>query len=197
LVFAAARLHTMDEWLQLPDVKRSLEGLGERPGGLDVVSRLGVMNEAERDVLLAALPTNPCHARMMLEPDELRQLSEHRIDVGLHGYTHLPLTAVADVKRELYSARETIGVLSGGKANTHALGCPHGQYDDKVIAEAFAQDIRHVFTSDPYLNQTQRGMLDHKRTLGRINVVARHIEAAPGELDPAGAARWLWARECR
>jgi hypothetical protein len=40
-------------------------------------------------------------------------------------------------------------------------------------------------------------MLDHTRTLGRINVVARHIEAAPGELDPAGAARWLWAREMR
>jgi hypothetical protein len=54
-----------------------------------------------------------------------------------------------------------------------------------------------VFTSDPFLNQTQRGMLDGKRTLGRVNVVARHIEAAPGELDPAGAARWLWARECR
>ena len=197
LVFAAARRNMMDEWLRRPDVRRALEGLGERPAGIAVVSRLGVMDTAERDALLATLPTNPCHARMMLKPDELRKLTEYRIDVGLHGYTHVPLTAVPDINHELRCARETIGALSSGLANVSALGCPHGQYNDKVVAEAFAQDIRHVFTSDPCLNATRRGMLDHQRTLGRINVVARHIEAAPGELDPAGAARWLWGREMR
>jgi peptidoglycan/xylan/chitin deacetylase (PgdA/CDA1 family) len=197
LVFAAVRLGTMDEWLRRPDVERALRGLGERPRGLDVVVRLGLIDQAKRDALLATLPRHQCHARMMLESDELRQLSEYRIDVGLHGYTHLPLTTVPDIGKELQSAREAIDALSGGTANIDALACPHGQYDDKVIAEAFAQGIRHVFTSDPCVNVTQHGMLDRERTLGRINVVARHIEAAPNELDPAAAARWLWAREMR
>ena len=197
IVFAASRQGMLDDWLDQTEVKNALDGLGDKPRGIDIVSRLGVKEPAARDALVAKLPAMPCHARMMLEPGELRQLADFRIDVGLHGYTHVPLTAVPDVADELRRARETIASLSEGKANTTALGCPHGQYDGKVVAEAFAQGITHVFTSDPCLNRTQRGMLDGKRTLGRINVVARHIEAAPGELDPAGAARWLWARDCR
>lgn len=197
IVFAASRHDMLDDWLSRTEVKDALTGLGAKPRGIDIVSRLGLMEPAARDVLVATLPALPCHARMMLDPGELRQLADYRIDVGLHGYSHVPLTAVPDIAEELRRARETIEELSAETANTTALGCPHGQYDGKVVAEAFAQGITHVFTSDPYLNQTQRGMLDGQRTLGRINVVARHIEAAPGELDPAGAARWLWARECR
>jgi peptidoglycan/xylan/chitin deacetylase (PgdA/CDA1 family) len=196
-VFAAARRDAMDDWLARPEVKDALAGLGAKPRGIDIVSRLGLNEPAARDAIVATLPALPCHARMMLDPGELRQLTDYRIDVALHGYTHVPLTAVADIAEELRRARESIEELSKGTANTTALGCPHGQYDGKVVAEAFAQGISHVFTSDPHLNQTERGMLDGKRTLGRINVVARHIEAAAGELDPAGAARWLWARECR
>jgi peptidoglycan/xylan/chitin deacetylase (PgdA/CDA1 family) len=113
LVFAAARLHMMDEWLRHPEVRHALEGLGEQPAGLTVVSRLGVMDQAKRDSLLATLPANQCHARMMLTAEELRKLAEYRIDVGLHGYTHVPLTAVPDIEQELRCARETIGALSG------------------------------------------------------------------------------------
>ncbi len=197
IVFAAARRDAMDDWFAGPEVKAVLVGLGERPRGIDIVTRLGLMEPGARDALVATLPALPCHARMMLEPGELRQLADYQIDVALHGYSHVPLTAVTDVAEELRRARESIEELSKGTANTTALGCPHGQYDSDVVAEAHAQGIKHVFTSDPWLNATRYGMLDRTRTLGRINVVARHIEAAPGELDPAGAARWLWARECR
>lgn len=140
---------------------------------------------------------SPCHARMMLEPGDVQQLIEHGVAIGLHGYSHVPLTRVPDVAAELRLAREAVEALSGGKATISALGCPHGVYDDVVIDAARAQGIKHIFTSDPHLNATQGGMLDRTRTIGRINVVGRHIELARDELDPAGAARWLWARDVR
>ena len=197
LVFAAARFDVLDVWLARQDVRQALAGLGERPHGLDIVSRLGAMDQAARDRLLADLPARQYHARMMLEPDELQQLQRYGIAVGLHGYSHLPLTRVRDVAAELRDAREAVHALSAGHATISALGCPHGLYDDDVVAAAYAQGIKHVFTSDPHLNITRNGMLDPARTIGRINVVARHIERAPGELDRAAAARWLWARDMR
>ena len=197
LVFAAARLRKLDGWMARADVRDVVAALGDEPNGLDIVSLLGVMDEAARERLLAGFPAPFYHARMMLEPGDLRQLIGHGIDVGLHGYSHVPLTRVPDVTTELRLAREAVAALSDGKATISALGCPHGQYDNKVIEAARAQGIKHIFTSDPHLNATQAGMLDRARTIGRINVVGRHIELAPGELDPAGAARWLWARDVR
>ena len=197
LIFAASRFDMLDGWLMRQDVRRALEGLGARPQGLDVVSRLGMMDQAVHDDLMAGFPARRYHARMMLEPDELQQLPSFGIAVGLHGYSHVPLTRVRDIVVELHDAREAVHALSAGNATISALGCPHGQYDDHVVAEAQAQGIRHVFTSEPHLNSTWRGMLEATRTIGRINVVGRQIERSPGELDPAGAARWLWARDVR
>lgn len=197
LVFAATRQRKLDGWLARDEVRHAIAALGDEPNGLEIVSRLGVMEEAARERLLAGIPASPYHARMMLEPGELQQLIEHGVAIGLHGYSHVPLTRVPDVTAELRLAREAVDALSGGKATISALGCPHGLYDDKVIDAARAQGIRHIFTSDPHLNATQGGMLDRTRTFGRINVTGRHIELAPGELDPAGAARWLWARDIR
>ncbi len=196
LVFAAARLRELDGWLARADVRHAMAALGDQPTGLDIVSCLGVMDDAAREQLLAGFPSASYHARMMLEPGELQQLIGHGIAIGLHGYSHVPLTRVPDVAAELRLAREAVEALSNGRATVSALGCPHGQYDTKVIEAAHAQGIKHIFTSDPYL-RTQGGMLDRTRTIGRINVVGRHIELAPGELDPAGAARWLWARDVR
>jgi peptidoglycan/xylan/chitin deacetylase (PgdA/CDA1 family) len=197
LVFAASRFNLLDAWLTRHDVQRALAGLGEKPQGLDIVTRLGVMDQAARGHLMADFPARPYHARMMLEPRDVQQLPAHGIAVGLHGCNHVPLTRVPDINSEMRDAQDAVNTLSGGKAIISALACPHGQYDDNIIAAAHAQGIRHVFTSDPHLNITRRGMLDPTRTIGRINVVARHIERTPGELDPAGAARWLWGREMR
>ena len=196
-VFAAARLGTLADWLARAEVRDAVAASGDEPSGLDIVSRLGVMDDAVRERLLAGLPAVSCHARMMLEPGELHQLIGHGIAIGLHGYSHVPLTRVADVAAELRHACEAMAALCDGKAMTSALGCPHGQYDENVIDAAYAQGITHIFTSDPHLSATQGGMLDRTRTIGRINVTGRHIERAPGELDPASAARWLWARDVR
>ena len=56
-------------------------------------------------------------------------------------------------------AREAIAAATAGTAVTSALGCPHGRYNDKVIAGAHGVGIKLVFTSDTLLNRTQGEML--------------------------------------
>ncbi len=165
---------------------------------VDVVTRLALMDAGDREGMLASLPRQPCHSRMMLNENGLRRLGDYGISVGLHGYRHVPLTSLTDAAAELITARETLATLTtGAAATTTALGCPHGLYDDRVIAAARSVGIKVIFTSDKLLNATEGGLLMRARPLGRIGIVAAHMEAAPGRLDPAAAARWLWSRDCR
>jgi peptidoglycan/xylan/chitin deacetylase (PgdA/CDA1 family) len=167
------------------------------PSAIDVVTVLGSIDQEKRDRLLLSLPAAQCSRRMMLKPDELRELTALGIDIALHGYNHVPLTRSPDVADELTRASAAISRMSGGTSIGTALGCPHGRYDDRVIDGARAAGVKLVFTSDPCLNSTRDGMLVRDRVLGRINVIAQHIEDRPGQFDPSAAARWLWAREVR
>lgn len=185
-VFVAARSGSLPE---------KLPALGELPRPLDVVAALVRMDAAERQRILAAVPAGPFHARMMLTPREVPRLADYGIDVGLHGYSHAPLTAVPDVEEEIREAAQAVGGMST-VAMTSTLGCPHGRYDERVIAGARAAGVKLIFTSDPILNRLEGGML-RSDTLGRINVEAARISLHPHRLDPASAARWLWARDCR
>jgi peptidoglycan/xylan/chitin deacetylase (PgdA/CDA1 family) len=173
---------------------------GKLPDGgsaLDLVARLVPMEADQRAQILASVPAGPCHARMMLTPEEVPQLAAFGIDVGLHGYSHAPLTMVPDVEAELTRAKQAIATMSGGTATTNVLGCPHGRYDARVIAGAHAAGMKLVFTSDPILNLTRNGALIQPRPIGRINVEARRITDEFQRFNPAAAARWLWARDCR
>jgi hypothetical protein len=87
--------------------------------------------------------------------------------------------------------------LTAGVAVTTAMTCPHGRYDARVLAAAWGLGFRLIFTSDKVLNRTQHGVLAPFQALGRIPVIEAHIQARRHRLDPAAAARWLWARECR
>jgi len=160
-------------------------------GALDLVVRLGRMAEQERSAMLADLPVAPCYARMMLAPEELPQLAEFGIALGIHGFTHLPLTEVGDVEGELGRARAAIAAKSEGAAVTDALGLPHSCYNDNVIAAANAAGIKCIFTGDMQLARTTGGMLPPGPTLGRINIKGSYI-GGRDHLDPAAAARWLW-----
>jgi peptidoglycan/xylan/chitin deacetylase (PgdA/CDA1 family) len=189
-VFAADRNGALQPWLgQCGD---ALSDAGS--SALDVVTRLGTIDEAKRQQFLLALPSSPCRRRMMLTKQELSRLPQFGIDVGLHGYSHLPLTSVADVTAELTRAKDAIDAVDGISARA-ALGCPHGRYDARVVQDARSAGIKLIFTSDPCLNATQDGMLGRDQVLGRINVIERHITGPAGRLDPSAAARWLWARE--
>jgi peptidoglycan/xylan/chitin deacetylase (PgdA/CDA1 family) len=197
-VFAAGRTGSLAQWLGQQFVGSRITSMrrdGATLGAFDVATALGLIEEKEREELLRTLPSLPCSRRMMMGPGDLPKVMELGIDIGLHGYNHVPLTEVADVTAELVRARAVIDAAAGGASTGYALGCPHGRYDDRVLDGARAAGIRLVFTSDPHLNATRRGMLTRDRALGRINVVARHIEDWPGRFDPSAAARWLWARE--
>jgi peptidoglycan/xylan/chitin deacetylase (PgdA/CDA1 family) len=199
-VFAAARNGSMADWIGQRHVrdkiKVSAHGQAE-PSAIDVVTTLGFMPDDEREELLLTLPAQPCGRRMMLEPDDLCKLVDLGIDIALHGYTHVPLTNVPDVAAELSRASRALHEMSAGRSIGTALGCPHGRYDSRVVDGARAAGVELVFTSDPCLNSTHQGMLTRDRVLGRINVIARHIEDRPGRFDPSAAARWLWARDIR
>jgi peptidoglycan/xylan/chitin deacetylase (PgdA/CDA1 family) len=199
-VFAAARNGSLSNWIDQPQVRDILNGSAHEqaaPSAIDVVTVLGSIDQEKRDRLLLSLPAAQCSRRMMLKPDELRELTALGIDIALHGYNHVPLTRSPDVADELTRASAAISRMSGGTSIGTALGCPHGRYDDRVIDGARAAGVKLVFTSDPCLNSTRDGMLVRDRVLGRINVIAQHIEDRPGQFDPSAAARWLWAREVR
>lgn len=200
VVFAVpdAILSPADRWWQEQVFAAGRTGkLPEAELPLDLVARLVPMEPDDRAHILATIPAGPCHARMMLTPDEVPQLAAFGIDVGLHGYSHAPLTTVADVEAELTRAKQAIAALSGGTATITALGCPHGRYDDRVIAGTQAAGMKLVFTSDAIINRTINGAMRPPRPLGRINVEARRISDDFYRLDPGAAARWLWARDCR
>jgi peptidoglycan/xylan/chitin deacetylase (PgdA/CDA1 family) len=171
--------------------------MGAADNSVDVVTRLALMDADARENILAALPRGRCHARMMLTVEEVRRLAEFGIAVGVHGHRHIPLTDATDARGELANAQAAIATMSAGAAVTSALGCPHGRYDDEVIAAAHDVGIKLIFTSDKLLNATEHGMLTRPRPLGRIGITQTHIQSAPHRLDPAAAARWLWPRECR
>lgn len=198
-VFAVGRAGGLADWLSQDRNRARIMGVepnGDEDDPVDVVTRLAMLDAAQRERVLKALPRQPCHARMMLDSDELRRLADFGIAVGLHGYRHVPLTGLDDVASELANARDALATLTEGAAVTAALGCPHGRYDDRVISAARSAGIKLVFTSDKLLNATKHGMLTPARPFGRIGIAAAHIEAAPHRLDPAAAARWLWPRDC-
>jgi peptidoglycan/xylan/chitin deacetylase (PgdA/CDA1 family) len=190
-VFAVSRSGRLAAWLrELPERAR-FEGVD----AVGAVTRLAMLDEAQRAELLATLPRERYHARMMMKGDELPRLSEFSIDVGLHGYLHVPLTDVADVRDELAHTSTTLDALTEGKAMTRALGCPHGRYDERVIAGARAAGVKAVFTSDKLLNATDGGMLTRVRPLGRLGMNEQNLAASPYRLDKSSTARWLWARD--
>ena len=199
-IFAAARSGALTNWLANDAVRTAVAGNDAGDAGmhpLDVVTRLAKLEPCDRASILATLPPRPCHSRMMLRPDELPELAAYGIDIGVHGYRHVPLTALDDVQIELSRSREAIACASKGAAVTTALGCPHGRYNEHVIAGAHAAGIKLIFTSDEVLNATQNGMLTTERPLGRVAVPALAVRSGRDRLDRGKAARWLWDRKCR
>jgi peptidoglycan/xylan/chitin deacetylase (PgdA/CDA1 family) len=186
-IFAAARRGDLS-----PGLGPTPMGIGELDGEnldpFEVVCRLGVLGEKERSRLLASLET-PRGPRMMLSPADLPHLMEAGIAVGIHGYSHLPLTRVGDIEDELRRARETIASLTSDATSATALACPHGRYNARVLSAAQATGVRLIFTSDAHLNRSIRS------PIGRISIGSNLVKAS-GRLDPAVAATWLWRRPC-
>ena len=187
-VFDAARRGALDISLAV------VPGRGTPRDALDYVCRLAGIEESERANILASIPARAPASRMMLAPEEVSSLAKFGIAVGIHGFHHLPLTEVADLYFELRQARSAVGALSGDEVGACALACPHGRYDQRVLAISREVGIRLIFTSDPILNPTRNGRISETQPLGRISMEAPHLVDGFGRLDPSAAASWLWRR---
>lgn len=161
---------------------------------LELVCRIALEDEAERHAILASIPMPAPAARMMLRGDDLLPLSATGMSIGIHGYSHMPLTKVADIETELERARSFVVSLTGDDASAQVMSLPHGRYDTYVIKSARRAGIRLIFSSDPTLTGIRGGALATTRPIGRIGIETSHLVDPAGRFDPARAATLLWRR---
>ena len=81
---------------------------------------------------------------------ELRQLRAAGMDIGSHGWAHVPWRGLsdADAHRELVDARGALVEASAGPVDDAAM--PLGRYDRQLLTRLRAADYRTVFTSDRF-----------------------------------------------
>ncbi len=79
---------------------------------------------------------------------ELRELRSAGMEVGSHGWAHVPWRGLneADARRELIEARGALAEASAGAIDEAAM--PLGRYDRQLLARLRAAEYRAVFTSD-------------------------------------------------
>jgi len=79
---------------------------------------------------------------------ELQQLRAAGMDLGSHGWAHVPWRGLneSDARRELVDAREALADASAGQIDVAAM--PLGRYDRTLLNRLRRADYRAVFTSD-------------------------------------------------
>lgn len=170
-------------------------GAGEGLGGereLALLSAFGALNPERRDSLLAPLRESKSYSDMTSWSD-LRGLLGANVSMGVHGFSHLPLTMLDDPRQDLLQARELLRSNLGSGAIA-SMSFPHGRYDAKVLAAARELGFELLFTSDAILNVCPDGRLDID-TIGRISVDGDCICNDRNEFDPGAAERWLMLRK--
>jgi len=123
----------------------------------------------------------------------LRGLLGGPVSIGVHGFSHLPLTMIDNPERDILQARELV-CSNLGPASVISTSFPHGRYDAKVLAATRALGFELIFTSDAVLNACPGGWLPYD-TIGRISVEAATVCDPSGEFDSSRAERWLMLRK--
>jgi len=158
---------------------------------LALLNAFGALDPQRRDSVLARLRGHESGPDMA-DWDGLRGLGRN-VSIGVHGFSHLPLTMLDHPERDLLEARELLRSRLGPAA-TVTMSFPHGRYDAKVLAVARALEFELAFTSDAVLNRCPGGVLPYD-TIGRISVEASQVCNPAGEFEPGQAERWLMLRE--
>jgi peptidoglycan/xylan/chitin deacetylase (PgdA/CDA1 family) len=159
---------------------------------LALLTAFGALDAGRRDSLLAQVNERKS-CPDMASWDGLRSLLGANVSIGVHGFSHLPLTMLDDPKQDLLQARELLRSNLGPDAIV-SLSFPHGRYDTKVLAVTRALGFELIFTSDAVLNVCPGGRLPHDR-VGRISVEEGSICDDRGEFDSSRAERWLMLRK--
>jgi len=160
------------------------------------IARLEKLNAEQRSEILAPYR----HAlddglRHMVDVSELHRLQAGGIALGLHGKTHTPMTAAADVDAELGGAREELARHLGQPVPTaESMSFPHGAHTPEIAERARRAGYELVFTSVPVLNPVapQPSWL-----LGRTGYETDTVVDARGRFRPDWLALYLFRRETR
>lgn len=171
-------------WVQRPD----------EPSVLSLIARLGTLDAARRAPLIADLPPREQGTRMMLTPAELAALRQAGVELGVHGFSHAPLTMLADPGDDLALAREGLRSMAGGISSLDALAYPHGRYDAGVQAAAERVGFTAIFTSDEHINRLKPGGVANARSIGRIVIDQQLLSDERGRLRSEEMATWLFRR---
>ncbi|GGK98160.1 glycosyl transferase [Salinibacterium xinjiangense] len=145
-------------WVSEPAFLRILDLVLDRP---DVSISFDDGNRSDLDIAYPALKERNLPATFFalagrledsasLNPVDLRELRAQGMDVGTHGWSHIPWTRLspADVVREFSDARELLAEASGGEILDAAL--PLGRYDRRALSQLRDARYRTVFTSDRF-----------------------------------------------
>jgi len=160
---------------------------------LALLNAFGALDPQRRDSVLAHLRGHE-PSPDMADWDGLRGLGRN-VSMGVHGFSHLPLTMLNNPKQDLIEARDLLRSYFGAAAIA-SMSFPHGRYDVKVLAAARALAFELLFTSDAVLNDCSDGLLPYDM-IGRISVESSSICDHRGKFDPGRAERWLMVRERR
>ena len=140
--------------------------VGEPPGGAGIGALRGLIARLERlepgarnDVLAAFGDRLDDGLRHMADEDELQELGDGGVALGVHGMTHTPITRAADPGVELEGARLALEARLGDRARIEpAMSFPYGEHDRGLAERARAGGYELVFTSEPVLNGTGGGL---------------------------------------
>jgi len=128
----------------------------------------------------------------MLDSDSLSELAAAGVEIGVHGATHLPLTALADPADDLARSRAKIAQCTK-MAEPVSLSFPHGRYDQRVLDAARQLGFKLLFSSDAIVNPCPGGWLPSD-ILGRIPIYAGAVVRSGEQLSTPELAAWLFRR---
>jgi peptidoglycan/xylan/chitin deacetylase (PgdA/CDA1 family) len=128
--------------------------------------------------------------RQMLNAAELKQVREGSFELGAHGHTHAPLTAVPNAAQEIASS---INWLQSTEAKPLSMSFPHGAHSPKLVNAAREAGFELIFTSAPELQPTDSN-LRNATTLGRIHIPENQWTCENGEISFPSLATFLFFR---
>ncbi len=167
---------------------------GER-GLRQLITQVEQLAAPARTAVLDQLETclEDC-AQHMVSGEQLRRLVQAGVDVGVHGKTHQPLTQVADLEPELDGARQAVAAHLTNQPAPTTMSFPHGRFDRSVVQRAHAAGFDLLFSSEPVINSTRRGMA---RRLGRLALDTALLADNQGRFRPERLALGLFRRQHR
>ncbi|WP_158590473.1 polysaccharide deacetylase family protein [Noviherbaspirillum cavernae] len=157
-----------------------------------IIRQLGTLEPPVRAAIVGAMALAEDIPAAMLDADKLTHLAALSHCIGGHGFTHRPLTVVANLEEELEKSQEAIAAHLDGRP-AEAMSFPQGAYSDSVIAGCLSAGYRYLFSSDACLNAVNK-RFNHARPLGRIHISERAIVDQTGRVQPAMLATWLFTR---